>query len=90
LGEKFRQLVSEEFPQGPISKVDEPRLQLEVDSFSRLVNNVYGQKYPRKFASATASGLDKESLQIVTTSEALNQLNKDISNKSRLDLLKDK
>ena len=69
LGERLRKLVAEEFPQGPISKVNEPKLTAELNSFIRLSNNVYGKKYPRIFTESTSTNLDREQLKSTTSTE---------------------
>ena len=69
LGERLRKLVAEEFPQGPISKVNEPKLTAELNSFIRLSNNVYGKKYPRIFTESTSTCLDREQLKSSTSTE---------------------
>ena len=69
LGERLRKLVAEEFPQGPISKVNEPKLTAELNSFIRLSNNVYGKKYPRIFTESTSTNLNREALKSSTSTE---------------------
>jgi len=88
LGERLRKLVSEEFPQGPITKVNESQLSAELDSFIRLSNNVYYNRYPRKFINSTATGLDHEKLKAITSTEGLEIFSPDRKSQSRLSKLK--
>lgn len=84
----MRKLIAEEFPQGPISKVNEKRLNADLESLTRLAGNVYGQAYPRRFATSTSSGLSKEDLALVTSTAAYEILAKEIQSESRLERLK--
>ncbi len=83
--------MADEFPQGPISKVDDQRLTKQLESFNRLANNVYSQKYPRQFSAATATGiLEKEALAFGVSNEGIEKYNVSIASESRLEKLKSK
>merc|ERR1719189_3499102 len=70
LGERLRSLVVEEyFPQGPLSKVNEPKLTAELESWSRLSQNSILKRYPRKFNNVSATGLDLEQLKEILAAE---------------------
>ena len=63
LGERLRQFVGEEFPHGPISKANEGKLTKDFDSFNRIVNNEYRDRFPRKYPGTTVLGLNLEEYQ---------------------------
>ena len=71
----MRQLVAEEFPQGPISKANEGKLNKDFESFNRIANNEYRDRFPRKFAGSTVLGLELEQYQFATSNEGLAFIN---------------
>jgi len=75
LGERLRQLVAEEFPQGPISKANEGKLTKDFESFNRIANNEYRDRFPRKFPGSTVLGLELEQYQFATSNEGLAFIN---------------
>jgi len=89
LGTRIRKLVAEKFPKGPVSVVNEEHLSAQLDSFSRLANNTYATKYPRRFAKATALGHDLELLKTLTSNEAFRILGKDTKYRNNLNKLEE-
>ena len=67
-------MITEEFPQGPISKVDDRKLNADLDAYTRLTNNIYFNKYPRKYPNSSVTELDKEKLRVATSTEGMNIL----------------
>ena len=74
LGERLRKVITEEFPQGPISKVDDRKLNADLDAYTRLTNNIYFNKYPRKYPNSSVTELDIEKLRVATSTEGMNIL----------------
>jgi len=74
LGERLRKVITEEFPQGPISKVDDRKLNADLDAYTRLTNNIYFNKYPRKYPNSSVTELDREKLRVATSTEGMNIL----------------
>lgn len=68
LGEKLRQIVSKEFPQGAASKIDETVLQRQINAYEKLIKNASGEKYQLEKIS-TVTGLSNEHLKAVTSTE---------------------
>jgi len=77
LGERLRKFVAEEFPQGPISNVNEVKLNKDFDSFNRIINNEYRDKFPRKYPGTTVLGLDLEELKFGTSNEGIAFINEE-------------
>ena len=75
LGERLRTLVAQEFPQGPISKVNEGKLNRDWESLNRIANNEYRDRFPRKFAGSTVFDWDLEALKLATSNEGLDTIN---------------
>lgn len=75
LGERLRQFVGEEFPHGPISKANEGKLTKDFDSFNRIVNNEYRDRFPRKYPGTTVLGLNLEEYQFATSNEGIAYIN---------------
>ena len=67
-------MITEEFPQGPISKVDDRKLNADLDAYTRLTNNIYFNKYPRKYPNSSVTELDREKLRVATSTEGMNIL----------------
>lgn len=76
MGERLRKLIVEEFPQGPLSQIDENKLSKDLESLNRISNNLYLERYPRRFKGCTATGLELEDLKAITSTEALDYLSK--------------
>jgi len=89
LGSRLRKLVAENFPKGPVSQVNEEKLSGQLESFSRLANNTYATKYPRRFTKATALGHELELLKTLTSNEAFRILGKDTKYRNNLDKLEE-
>ena len=77
LGERLRQLVAQEFPQGPISKVNELKLNRDFESLNRIANNEYRDRFPRKFTESTIFGWELEDYRGATSNEGIAFLNKE-------------
>jgi len=75
LGERLRQLVAEEFPQGPISKANEGKLTKDFESFNRIANNEYRDRFPRKFPGSTVLGLELDQYEFATSNEGIDFIN---------------
>ena len=75
LGERLRTLVAQEFPQGPISKVNEGKLNRDWESLNRIANNEYRDRFPRKFAGSTVFDWDLEALKLATSNEGIDTIN---------------
>lgn len=75
LGERLRTLVAQEFPQGPISKVDEAKLNKDWESFNRIANNEYLHRFPRKFTGTTVLDWDLDALKAATSNEGIAEIN---------------
>ena len=71
----MRTLVALEFPQGPISKVNEVKLNRDWESLNRIANNEYRDRFPRKFAGSTVFDWDLEALKLATSNEGLDTIN---------------
>ena len=71
----MRTLVAQEFPQGPISKVNEGKLNRDWESLNRIANNEYRDRFPRKFAGSTVFDWDLEALKLATSNEGLDTIN---------------
>ena len=81
LGERLRQLVAQEFPQGPISKVNELKLNRDFESLNRIANNEYRDRFPRKFTDSTVFGWELEDYIAATSNEGIAFLNKETQKK---------
>ena len=85
----MRKYVSDQFPKGPISKVNEEKLSLQLDSLTRIANNTYSKKYPRRYTNATSLGHDLEKLKVLTSTEAFKLLAKDTKYRKNLEKLEE-
>ena len=81
LGEKLRKFVAQEFPQGPISRVDETKLKTSLESCNRISINLYRDKYPRKFKEATIFDWPLETYRQATSNEGIAVINKGVEKK---------
>jgi len=77
LGQLLRKFVAQEFPQGPISRVDETKLGAALESYNRISNNVYRDRYPRRFTESTVFGHPLELYKAATSNEGIEALNKE-------------
>ena len=75
LGERLRQFVAAEFPHGPISNANEGKLSKDFDSFNRIANNEYRDRFPRKYPGTTVLGLELEEYKFATSNEGLAFIN---------------
>jgi hypothetical protein len=45
-----------------------------LDAYTRLTNNIYFNKYPRKYPNSSVTELDREKLRVATSTEGMNIL----------------
>lgn len=90
LGKRLRLLLTETFPRGPTTSVaNEAGLTKDLESLTRLSNNIYREKYPRSLTTALgATGLTKDILARATSEEVMVSLSDDKKSASRFDFLK--
>ena len=74
LGAYIREQVAANFRKGEASVVDEAECARVHESLSRICSNTYQQRYPRAKGTQNASGLSKEELQTVLSTEGLQSL----------------
>lgn len=81
LGEALRKLVAKEFPQGPISKVDDQALSVQYESFNRISRNVHRDKYPRRYKEGTVLNWPIEAYDSATTNEGFKLISQEFKDK---------
>jgi len=67
LGNVLRTLVAKHYPEGSVSTSVTPEIEAKVvapsyEAFNNLSNNVYFNKYPRKFPDTSATGIQQENV----------------------------